>query len=150
MKKEWIWPAGIIAFFVVFISFMMFVWAYANSQHVDLVVPNYYERQIKYQQQIDRIQRTKDLPEPLRLSYSSRQHLLEIYFPAFFLPEKVTGNITLYRPSDARMDYSVTIALNSEGKQFIPTENLLAGLWRIKIDWEADGLDYYYEEAVTF
>lgn len=150
MQKEWIWPASIIAFFVAFISFMMFVWAYANSQHIDLVVPNYYERQIKYQQQIDRIQRTKGLPEPLRLNYSSRQRLLEIYFPAFFQPEKVKGNIILYRPSDAKMDYSIAIALNSEGKQFIPTENLLAGLWRIKIDWEADGLDYYYEEAVTF
>jgi hypothetical protein len=48
------------------------------------------------------------------------------------------------------MDYSVVLALNPDGKQFIPTANMLAGLWRIKIDWESDGLDYYYEEAVTF
>jgi len=126
------------------------LWRSYRLWHIDLVVPNYYERQVKYQQQIDRIQRTKDLAEPLRLNYSSRQRLLEIYFPAFFQPEKVKGNITLYRPSDAALDYSIVIALNPEGKQFIPTTNLLPGLWRIKIDWESDGFDYYYEEAVTF
>jgi len=113
-------------------------------------VPNYYERQVKYQQQIDRIRRTKELPEPLRLNYSSRERLLEIYFPASFQPEKVKGSINLYRPSDAALDYSIVIALNPGGKQFIPTANLLPGLWRIKIDWESDGFDYYYEEAVIF
>lgn len=150
MNKAWIWPAGIIGTIAAFISFMAFTWIYYDSQQIDLVTPNYYERQIQYQGQIDRIRRTKDLPEPMRLSYSAEQRLIEIRFPSFFKPEEVKGAITLYRPSDASLDFFVPLALNPEGKQFISTTNLAAGMWRAKIDWEFAGLGYYHEEVVFF
>jgi hypothetical protein len=60
MKKEWVWPAGIIASFAIFIAFMMTIWFFYNSQRIDLVTQNYYERQIQYQGQIDRITRTRN------------------------------------------------------------------------------------------
>jgi hypothetical protein len=148
MKKEWVWPAGIIASFAIFIAFMMTIWFFYNSQRIDLVTQNYYERQIQYQGQIDRITRTRNLPEPVRLTYSSEQRQIEIQFPFQFQPEQVEGTVTFYRPSNSSMDYVLPIVLSTERKQIIFTRNLAAGLWRIKMSWQSEGLDYYYEEMI--
>jgi hypothetical protein len=148
MKKEWVWPAGIIASFAIFIAFMMTIWFFYNSQRIDLVTQNYYERQIQYQGQIDRITRTRNLPEPVRLTYSSEQRQIEIQFPFQFQPEQVEGTVTFYRPSNSSMDYVLPIVLSTERKQIIFTRNLAAGLWRIKMSWQSEGLDYYHEEMM--
>jgi hypothetical protein len=148
MKKEWVWPASIIASFAIFIAFMMTIWFFYNSQRIDLVTQNYYERQIQYQGQIDRITRTRNLPEPVRLTYSSEQRQIEIQFPFQFQPEQVEGTVTFYRPSNSSMDYVLPIVLSTERKQIIFTQNLAAGLWRIKMSWQSEGLEYYHEEMI--
>lgn len=150
MNKSWQWPAGIILTLALFLGFMSWTWFYYHSQQIDLVTENYYDKQIAYQEQIERIQRARELPEPLRLAYIAERRQLEIRFPAFFSPEKVRGSVTLYRPSDAGMDFPVPLGLDREGKQIIPTAGFAAGLWRVKISWEAEGLEYYHEEAVLF
>lgn len=150
MNTSWQWPAGIVITLALFLGFMSWTWFYYHSQHIDLVSENYYEKQITYQEQIERIQRARALPQPLRLAYAPERRQLEIRFPAFFLPENVRGYVALYRPSDAGMDISMPLGLDREGKQIIPTARFTAGLWRVKISWEADGLGYYHEEAVLF
>ena len=89
-----------------------------------------------------------NLPEPVRLTYSSQQRQIEIQFPFQFQPEQVEGFVTFYRPSNSSMDYVLPIALSSERKQIIFTRNLADGLWRIKMSWQSEGLDYYHEEMM--
>ena len=122
----------------------------ANSQKNDLVTKDYYDRQIKYQEQIDRIQRATDLSNPFRLDYEPGSRQLAVHFPERFLSEDVRGSITLYRPSDANLDRSIPIALDDNGIQIIETDRLAQGLWRVKINCAVDTLDYYHEEVVIF
>jgi hypothetical protein len=37
------------------------------------------------------------------------------------------------------------LELDAEGVQQIPTGDLLPGLWRLKVDWTADGQGYFTE-----
>src|SRR5947207_839195 len=53
------WPIAIIAYFAVFISFIVTFIVWASHQRVDLVRADYYEAEIKFQQQIDRVERSR-------------------------------------------------------------------------------------------
>jgi len=150
MKKSWYWPVGIIIAyggFVLLLAGSIFI---ANSQRNDLVTKDYYDSQIKYQEQIERIQRTTNLPGPFRLDYEAESEQLVVRFPEQFVSQNVRGSITLYRPSDANLDRSIPIALDNNGMQIIETNRLASGLWRVKINCAMDTLEYYHEEVVIF
>lgn len=150
MRKSWHWPVGIIIAYSGFVLFLLAAWIIFKSQPVDLVAENYYEKQIKYQEQIDRIQRTKNLSEAVKVKYNAESQQIAIRFPKIFPSAQVEGKITLYRPSDAKMDFSLPIALNDLGIQIIPANTFTPGLWRIKLSWAVNEVEYYYEEPLYF
>ena len=70
----------------------------------------------------------------------------EIAFPE---SEKgISGEIQFFRPSNSALDQSFAISLNEQGKQFIETNNMVKGYYRVKVTWSMHGKDFYKEEPV--
>ncbi len=137
---------GIIAVIVVFLVTVIGFVIYTATLPFNLVSKNYYAEEIAYQEQIERIERANALPEPIEVSYDNTGGLT-IRFPAYFEPASVQGTITLFRPSDKRLDRHFPINLNRDGRQYIAAEYLpIPGLWKIKISWSSEGLEYYWEK----
>ncbi|MEW6050397.1 MAG: FixH family protein [Candidatus Zixiibacteriota bacterium] len=141
------WGIGIAALYGGFVLFVLACVGYASLQHFDLVEPEYYERTLVYQEQIDRQRRTNALAEQPSLAFESESRLLVLQFPAY--SSAVTGVIRFYRPSGAGMDFSLPLALDPTNRQTILDPRLIAGFWRMKLDWRMDSLDYYIERSVT-
>ncbi len=59
-----------------------------------------------------------------------------------------TGNLHLYRPSDARLDRNVPLALNAAGIQRLDAKELRDGLWKVRVKWRFDGKDYFVDQPV--
>ena len=59
------------------------------------------------------------------------------------------GEIHFFCPSDSKLDFRIPIKADSEYQQFISTEQLKSGLWRIKVDWQAGGQPYFKELALA-
>jgi nitrogen fixation protein FixH len=59
-----------------------------------------------------------------------------------------TGNIHLYRPSDARLDRHVPLALNAAGIQWLNARDLRDGLWKVRVTWSVDGKEYFVDQPV--
>jgi hypothetical protein len=128
-----------IGFVVLTLAFVIF----AMNQRVDLVTDNYYEKELKYQEQIDKSKRTKDLKEKMDIQLLDKA--VKIKFPA--PPDKNIQKdfILFYRPSDPSKDIKIQVAADSLGFQIIPVEKLSKGFWKIKLNWTSKGSEFYDE-----
>ena len=140
------WGIGIAVLYGGFVLFILACVGYASLQHFDLVEPEYYERTLVYQQQIDKLSRTAALGERPTLTAEPDSGALILQFPQY--PSIATGVIRFYRPSGAGMDFSVSLALDQYNRQTIKDARLNAGFWRLKLDWHMDSCDFYIERDV--
>jgi hypothetical protein len=139
------WPVGIAIIYTSFVLVLVAFVIYSRYQQVDLVAEDYYDQEIKYQQQINRIDRAQSLSEPVNWIYENKKRSLIVKFPSDFDFNQVRGNILFFRPSDAQQDKLVALNLSPEGTQIISTKNLTPGFWKIKIFWHVNKIDYYKE-----
>lgn len=138
------WPYAIIGYFVVFIAAMASWIVFAVRNDMELVRPDYYEQEIKYQAQIDRLERTSAVRGQLSLDYSPAAQSV-----ALTLPTGAVGEVHLYRPSDAALDRRVKLELDQAGRQVLNVAELRGGLWRMRVSWTAGGSEYYFEEPLV-
>lgn len=142
------WPYAIIAYFVVFISAMTTWVVVAMGNDMDLVRKDYYEHEIRFQQQIDKVQRTAREAKGTTVKYDFEAQQMNIALP-MNSDQTARGSIKLYRPSNARLDQTITLAVDNNGRQSLPTDSLQPGFWRVQISWNSGGEDYYFEQPIV-
>lgn len=121
----------------------------AVSSNSDLVAEDYYEQEIRYQEQLDRLERASGLDEAIAVTHDGALGVLLLRFPAAYAGEVVSGEVHLYRPSAAGLDRKVPLALNAAGQQVIPAGALASGRWQVKIRWAVRGKEYYVERRLV-
>jgi hypothetical protein len=129
--------------FVVLILTMVFL---ANKEKVDLVTSDYYEQELRFQDKINAGNNAKNLTTPI--NFETKNRILHLIYPKEMLGKTISGDITLYRPSDAALDYKTTININADGGQTISSLTFKRGLYKMQFSWRMDNLDYYIEEPV--
>ena len=149
MKDIKSWPVGIAIVYISFVSLLVTFVIFSSFQKVDLVTENYYEEELKYQQQIERMKLAESLSKPINWIYDKSNKFLTIKFPDELDPIKIQGTILFFRPSDAKKDKLVALNVNSDNMQKISTQNLSAGLWKLKIFWQVDQNEYYKEGTLV-
>lgn len=131
------WPWAISIFMACFalgtVAFV--VWSLRHQQ--DLVAPDYYERELQHQAQIDSSARARKLGAS-HIRFDTAQKALVIQ-P---IGGATAAHLSLYRAADARLDQSYALgALTEEPVQF-PTDSLAKGPWRAILDWEQQSQTY--------
>lgn len=140
------WGMGIILAIAVFMGISISAGIFMMKQDVNLVSDDYYDKEIKYQQQIERIERTNKLEKENIISYKGSVVTIEL--PMKFSSKNVEGEILFYRPSDATSDLKIPLSIDSTGVQIIPVSALEKGLWTIKVDWLVLGKEYFNEKRI--
>jgi len=143
------WPCAIIAYFIIFASAMAAWITYAVRQNMDLVGQDYYEQEIRYQQQLNRMSRTQTVRGEVSVAYDPAQQAITVQLPAAHGRQHASGSIQFYRPSDARLDRTAQLSVNSDGTQRLDAKNLRPGLWKIRVRWSAAGQDYFFDQPVV-
>ena len=138
------WGHGISIFFACFVGFILFLVVKSHQQNVDLVTENYYEQELQYQQQINKIRNTQQLEETVKVTADKGG--IQLSFPEFSTP--VLGQVQVFRPSDARFDLLEELKPDSQNQHHIATSALPPGFYRIKINWQAAGQEFYTEETL--
>ena len=146
MKKKISWGTGIFISYSVFMVLTILTAVYFMNQDVNLVTDDYYQQEIKYQDQIDKIQRTNSLPEKPVIDFDGSG--VSLSFPKSLIKKNVIGKIHFYRPSNPKLDFDIPLSLNSDGSQFVSTKRLASGFWRLKLYWSMGGNEYYNEKEV--
>jgi len=142
------WPYAIIGWFLIFGSAMAAWVVVAVRQDPDLVRSDYYEHEIRYQSQIERMNRTAAMRGEVSIAYDATGQQIALRLPAAHFAQQPIGRVQLYRPSDARLDFEIPLALDEDGSQKVTAAKLRAGLWKVRILWTAGGQDYYYDQSL--
>jgi len=141
------WAVGIIILYVTFVVAVITMVVFMNSTNFDLVVEDYYEKDINYQQHIDKVKRTSDDKMDIIISYNENKLVLK--FSDNLNYSTCKGEVFFYYPAFKKDDFKVKMNVDSLGKQIINISgNVKKGNWLVKIDWIYQGKSYYSEENI--
>ena len=82
MKNSLRWPVGIAVIYIFFMVVVIGVVIFSTYHKVDLVSDDYYEQEMRYQQQIDRIERAGSLSKSVEWIYDQNLQSVTIQFPS--------------------------------------------------------------------
>ena len=143
------WPIGIAGFFVVLIAALA-TWAVvAQRNREELVSADYYEQEVAYQQQINRLRRSADSGVVIGFVPVGQGGVIRIAWPLASRPGEAQGRIRLYRPSEAALDREVPVLVGADGIQSIDAGTLKPGLWKVRVHWGPEVSGYYAEGSVV-
>jgi len=142
------WGTSIVIAFALFMTFILyFVFqVQSNSKYDnDLVVEEYYKHDAHFGEEMIRIQNANNLIHKPIITDSKLGITIE--FPKEFEPKSIKGIVSLYRPSNKKLDFEVSISL-SNPTLLIPISNLEGGRWDINMEWNYLGKKYLTKEII--
>jgi hypothetical protein len=138
------WGYKIAIFYTAFALFILALVIKCMNQQYDLVAEDYYNKELKFQGQIDK--QNSANANAKHVEWENKDHSLNLVFPA---KEHVSGEIKLFRPSDAAKDFSVEIKTDSAGKQQIDLNKISKGKYLLQIDWKENEQAYFQENVIV-
>lgn len=139
------WGNYIAIFFTCFVVFILFLVYKTFSINTELESEDYYNREIAYQQKIDKLTNTQN--KLARVKIIQLQDSIQFVFPDQYSDSTVSGTIRLYRPSDIKKDLTLPVTLIDKN-QYCPKALLIKGNYIVHIDWSAKGIPFYTEESI--
>ncbi len=143
------WPYAVIGWMLLFGTGMAAWVVVAVRNDPELVRPDYYEQEIAYQKQIDRLSRTAAVRSEVSVAYDIAKSQVALRIPTQHLADKPAGTIHFYRPSNAKLDFDLPLAVDASGKQSFPTAKLLGGLWKVQVSWTSGGQEYFHDQSLV-
>ena len=143
------WGTGIVIAFALFMAFILFFVFRVQSDSAydnELVVEEYYKQERVLQSQLDKEQNAVSLVHKLQIQDVGND--IQIEFPEGFDINKITGKVSLYRPSSQKLDFEIPISL-STNHLLIPKSDLAGGRWDITVEWQYDGKGYINKEMLN-
>ena len=142
-----LWPYGIIAAFVLFLSGTIGLIVIAATHPQSLVSGNYYEQEIKYQGRIDGAARAKQSGATVNFDAATRRMVVSL--PTAQTGLDLSGQIELYRPSSAGLDRQYQLQPDAEGRQSLDLAALPEGPWEIRVIWNVNGQEYFLGRKIV-
>jgi hypothetical protein len=114
---------------------------------IDMVTPDYYGEELKYQQVVDGRQNAALLSTPVIIEQPAEG--VKLIFPAEMKDKAVKGQLTFYRPSDSNKDIRLPLQPDSEGQQLINKQLFIKGLYKVKLQWTMNNRPFYQEQSLN-
>lgn len=143
------WPICIMAYFAVAIIGCVTGIVLCSRHPADLVARDYYEQELRYQRQFERLQHAQMRTQLAAVTYNGEQRLIRITLPPDQAGSHSTGSIELYRPAAVDQDQHLRLEPDAQGVQTIDARHLQPGLWKVRVSWTANGEDYYLDQKVV-
>ena len=140
------WGIGIVIAFLVFAAGILTMVGISMNREVDLVSDDYYEQELRHQDQIESAKRSSVLAVQPIIGVTNSTVTLNL--PDVFTASSASGTLTFYRPADRKKDFVLPLRLDSGNTQVVRTASLQKGLWRLKIRWSLQNQTYYHEEPI--
>lgn len=143
------WGTGIVIAFALFMSFILyFVIKVQSDTRYDnqLVLQDYYKYEMSLEAQQQKEVNANALSEKLEIIIENKE--INIVFPKDFDYANIEGKVSLYRPSDEKLDFEIPISLSSSNL-LIPRKVLADGRWDIYVDWKYKSTEYFNKKSIN-
>jgi hypothetical protein len=135
----------IVVAFVLFAGFIATLVTICVQQDISLVSKDYYQEELVYQEQIERIQNTTQLQSKPQITVANK--LLTVTFDSLHFIDK--GEVTVFCPSDATMDRNFKLTASERASYAYSLSGLKSGMYRVKLLWSMSGKEFYQEEIIN-
>ncbi len=148
--KKFNWGTGIVIAFTLFISFILYFVIKTSTDSTyeyDLVAEDYYKDELEYQQRIDKLANAKKLKQDIQVERTEEG--IQLLFPKDFNPKDIKGKVSLYRPSNQKLDREIPLSL-SNSSLLIPKIVLVGGRWDIHVEWSYKNTEYFHKTSLNY
>lgn len=143
------WGTGIVIVMAIFMSCILYfvIRVQSDSKYDnELVLTDYYKYEMSLENEQDKERNANALVTKVEINES--ENGVNISFPDEFDYNKIEGKISLYRPSDEKLDFEIPISLSSSNL-LIPRNVLADGRWDIAIDWKYEDTEYLNKKSIS-
>lgn len=147
---KWNWGTGIV---IGMAAFMIFILQYVIRVQIDdkydneLVTTDYYQKEIHIDENYNAEKNALKLGENLNIKVI--ENGISINFPEEWKSNNINGTISLYRPSDQKLDHSLPIQLTDSNNLLIPKNLLAGGRWDISLSFNYENTSYLKKETLN-
>lgn len=139
------WGTKILMVYVAFVAGIVFMVFKSSSTNTDLVTPDYYEKELKYQDKIEEMKRTTALTAQVECRV--KDNILTIVFPADFKGRQLVGEAEMYCPSNKKNDFKEAFSVLDNALQVTIPEGR-KGQYELHLSWKDGGVTYYFEKKI--
>lgn len=139
------WGYKIMLVYLFFVAGIVFLAVKSSMQKFELVQPDYYADELKYQSVIDATVRAKAIGGELVIKQEAGKLMVQL--PSGFANALVKGKAHLYYAADITKDISKNFE-TSNREVMIELVSTTKGNYTLKLDLERNGVTYYYEQKI--
>ncbi|MCC7464740.1 MAG: FixH family protein [Saprospiraceae bacterium] len=139
------WGTGIVIFFTLFASSMIFAVVSTTKYPPQLVQKDYYALDLNYQDRLERKQNAAAMAVMPKVAYDAASKSIQASLPEGMVANK--GAIKCFRSATTRED--VTASLENASSVDVPAGAMTSGRWHAELEWETtDGKKYFWETTL--
>ncbi len=146
-RIKWNWGTGIALVYTTFAVAIIGFVVHSFKQRIDLVTPDYYAKELIFQEQIEKEQRTRALASPL--VWEQKTDLLSLQFPTLPGVSEYAADVEFFSPVDATLDHQIQVQATSDRKAWLSLSRLKPGRYIMKVNWRANETAYYSEGIIV-
>lgn len=139
------WGKWIVVAFLSFAAFITVLVVVCFREDVSLVSTQYYEDDLRYQEQYDQELRAATLPTKPVVSISNTS--VVIVYTNFENIEN--GTLSVMRPADASLDHRFELVQQQDSIQQFTVGNMTSGLYKVSVRWKEKGIAYRLDKSIV-
>ncbi|MCU0449603.1 MAG: FixH family protein [Bernardetiaceae bacterium] len=141
------WPYGIVLSFVLFAGLIFYLVYGAMQTDLNMVTPDYYQRDQNYDQQQTAARNGEQLGEALSLAVAASGRELRLRLPGG--APIAQGQLLFFRPADSKLDFTLPLAPGQATEAEVDISQLAPGYWKLQVSFTQNGQPYYKEFSFT-
>ncbi len=138
------WGKAIILVFIVFAGFIGTMVYWMSREKIDLVRDDYYEDELMYQRQIQRVANASRLDSSAFVQYYPEKQQIGLKLPNGL----VSGSLLLYCPANRDQDVRRSLTKATPKVSNVPMLGRPSGLWRAQLNWSDGQREFYVEREL--
>jgi nitrogen fixation protein FixH len=143
-NMNWGWKITIV--YLLFATGIVTLVMKSRGAKMDLVVKDYYQQELAFETRLEATRNAALWSSQPGVLFKDNGILVSM--PKEWITAPGKGTIDLYRPSDAAQDQSWELITDEKGRQFIPLEHFLVGVYLVRLNWEVDGKSFFSESSI--
>lgn len=140
------WSIRITLLYLSFVALIVSMVIISSNNGEELVSKDYYAQELKYQERIDAMNNDAALTDGM--SYSVNDKSIIFVAPESLANTSITGEIFFFCPAHSANDVKVPIHF-ANGTQEMNKNMLKPGVYKVKIDYNANNKKYFHEGVIT-
>jgi hypothetical protein len=131
------WGTGIAVFYILFVFAMIFSVVKSSQQNNDLVIDNYYDEAVTYQNIIDESNNASNAKSKLKMEFKSNESAIAIKTEGS--ETYISGSLSFYKPDNEKNDFKLDFKTDNSGNALIMLKNIRNGFWKVGLSWRSAG-----------